>query len=94
MPEPVSDLWTWARHHLLLSNSRQAWEDRLGLLTLVLGAGGMLLFATQLELSRQFLLWLLLFVVLAVLLRHGWLRLFGPVLCGPDAGLHGRRHCR
>lgn len=80
MPLPANETWTWARHHLLLSNSRQAWEERAGLLILILGALGLFVFARGLPLSRQVLLWGLLLVVLAVLLRRGWLRAFGPVL--------------
>ncbi len=80
MPLPATHVWTWARQHLFVSNSRQAWEDRLSLLAFVCGGAGLYWFTGELPLSRQVLLWGLWLVVLAVLLRRGWLRLFGPVL--------------
>lgn len=79
MPKPASDFWTWVRHHLMISNSRKAWEGRTALLVLVLGVSGMLGLASDLPLSRQILLWAGLLLVLATLLRQGWLQLFGPV---------------
>lgn len=80
MPEPSQSLATWTRQHLVFSNSRQAWEDRAALLVLILGGGALLFFASGLPLSRQVLLWGFLLAVLAVLMRRGWLKVFGPVL--------------
>jgi ABC-type transport system involved in multi-copper enzyme maturation permease subunit len=71
---------TWVRQNLAWSNSRQSWEERLGV-TLVLGGAALLIIlGGRLELAQQAVLWGLLVLALAVLLRRGWLKLFGPVL--------------
>lgn len=70
----------WLRRTLAWSNSRQSWEERFGLLALLLGGGLMLWFGPQLGLIQQVLLWAGLVLLVAGLLRRGWLKLFGPVL--------------
>src|SRR5262249_42525836 len=53
---------------------------RLGALLLLTGAGLLVWFAGRLSLTQQVLGWGLWLLALAVFLRRGWLKLFGPVL--------------
>lgn len=62
------------------SNSRQAWEERLGVLVFLAGGFAAWWFGGQLLAWQQVLVWSLVALVGAVLLRRGWLKLFGPVL--------------
>jgi ABC-type transport system involved in multi-copper enzyme maturation permease subunit len=71
---------TWVRQNLAWSNSRQSWEERLGVAIVLGGAALLLVFGGRLELAQQAVLWGMLVLALAVLLRRGWLKLFGPVL--------------
>ncbi len=70
----------WVRRNLAWSNSRQSWEERVGLAGLVLFAALIVVLARQVPTSVQAVLWGALLLTAAVLLRRGWLRLFGPVL--------------
>jgi ABC-type transport system involved in multi-copper enzyme maturation permease subunit len=70
----------WLRHHLRWSNSRQSWEERLAGLVLLAGAAALIGLGGRLSAAGQAVLWGLLLLALAVLLRRGWLKLFGPVL--------------
>lgn len=80
MPSFLTTAAGWVQRKTGWSNSREAWLGRLGLFGwLAAGAAGYSV-AGGLGAAAQVLLaafWLLL---LAVLLRRGWLRLFGPVL--------------
>src|SRR5579885_2196227 len=80
MSQFVRSCAAWVRRNLPWSNSPQAWQERLGvaglLAAVVLGA---VWFAGQ-SLAFQVIYWGLVLVVAAVLLRRGWLKLFGPVL--------------
>ena len=62
------------------SNTRQAWQERLGTAGVV--AAGLLLWlhAAAAPPWAKVLAWASLALVLAVFLRRGWLKLFGPVL--------------
>jgi len=69
-----------------LDPSRRSWPRRLALwgewcaAAMVLGGGGMLiLFGDRLTLGSSIVLALLVFVLLTVALRRGWVKLFGPV---------------
>lgn len=68
------------RRRLAFSSARRSWQDRTGLVVLLVGAAGLLYWRADLPTAVSVLLWLAWLVALAVLLRHGWLRLFGPVL--------------
>jgi ABC-type transport system involved in multi-copper enzyme maturation permease subunit len=70
----------WTRRNLSWSNSRQSWEERLGLAGLAAFAGLLAWLGQELPLSIQLLLWGALVLGAAALLRRGWLKLFGPVL--------------
>jgi ABC-type transport system involved in multi-copper enzyme maturation permease subunit len=80
MSSVVSACRTWFRRNWKWSNSRQAWGERGGALLLLTGAGLLVGFASRLSLTQLVIFWGLLLVALAVLLRRGWLKLFGPVL--------------
>src|SRR5207249_11661599 len=60
--------------------SQRTWEDRVALGLLGAAALGLWSFGGNLSLSAQVFLWGGLLLTLAVLLRQGWLKLFGPVL--------------
>jgi ABC-type transport system involved in multi-copper enzyme maturation permease subunit len=68
------------RRRLAWSNSGRSWEERLGALALVAAAGCTYWFGRKLERSQQVVLWGLLLVGLVIVLRRGWVKLFGPVL--------------
>lgn len=71
---------SWLRHTFAWSNSRQSWMERLGGLAVV-GAGlAIWALASRLSLGALVVLWGLFILGAAVLLRRGWLKLFGPVL--------------
>jgi ABC-type transport system involved in multi-copper enzyme maturation permease subunit len=70
----------WFKRHWSWSNSRQSWRERLGGALLLAGAGVVGWFGGGLPRAQQVGLWALLLVALAVLLRRGWVRLFGPLL--------------
>jgi ABC-type transport system involved in multi-copper enzyme maturation permease subunit len=80
MSSIVNACLIWVRRNWHWSNSRQSWEERIGALFLFTGAGLLLWFAARLSLTQQVLYWGLLILALAVLMRRGWLKLFGPVL--------------
>jgi ABC-type transport system involved in multi-copper enzyme maturation permease subunit len=80
MPESDEITRGWLRRHLAWSNSRQSWEERVGLAA-ILSVGALLLwFGTHIPLPTQVFAWGLLLAVSALLLRRGWLKLFGPIL--------------
>jgi ABC-type transport system involved in multi-copper enzyme maturation permease subunit len=70
----------WFQRNLGWSNSRQSWEERVGALVLVLGVLGVWWFGDRLSALQHVFVLSLLLVTAAVLLRRGWLKLFGPVL--------------
>jgi ABC-type transport system involved in multi-copper enzyme maturation permease subunit len=71
---------SWFRRTFRWSNSRQSWEERVGALILLAGAGGAFWLGGRLSALQQVLLWTVILLTSAVLLRRGWLKLFGPVL--------------
>src|SRR5437868_218445 len=70
----------WLRRNVGWSSSRESWEERLGALALVAGGACALWYGRRLSAVQQVVVWGLLLLTAAVLLRRGWLRLFGPVL--------------
>lgn len=70
----------WVRQRIGWSNSRQAWEERAGFLLLLIGAAAIWWLGGRLSLLQHAVLWSLLLLTAAILLRRGWLKLFGPVL--------------
>jgi ABC-type transport system involved in multi-copper enzyme maturation permease subunit len=64
----------------LVGGSRQAWAERLGALVLLAAVVSALLLGRRLSVELQVMLWALVVLAAAVLLRRGWLKLFGPVL--------------
>ncbi|MCI0376091.1 MAG: ABC transporter permease subunit [Gemmataceae bacterium] len=71
---------TWLRRTFSFSNSRQAWEERIGLLIVLCAVIVGWSFGPRLTALQNVVLWTFLGVLAAVFLRRGWLKLFGPVL--------------
>jgi ABC-type transport system involved in multi-copper enzyme maturation permease subunit len=65
---------------LTWSNSRQAWAGRAAGAFALVSIAALAGFHQVLSGTQRLLLWILIGVALAVLLRRGWLRLVGPVL--------------
>jgi hypothetical protein len=80
MPPFVSAWAIRARHRLAWSNSRQAWTERVAGAGLLAAVALLVWFDNSLTASRRVILWGLLLVAGAGLLRRGWVQLFGPVL--------------
>src|SRR5262245_42941263 len=76
----MASAWTRLRQRIGWSNSRQAWEERLGLGLVLAGAVIVWWAGSRLSLLQAALAWGVLLVSAAILLRRGWLKLFGPVL--------------
>src|SRR5438874_2023932 len=83
MPPSVPEVLSRLRQTVAWSNSRQSWQERLGLLAWLAAAvawyrwfagGGKVLGPLHLATAAGLVL------ALAVLARRGWVRLFGPVL--------------
>lgn len=70
----------WFRRNLSWSNSPESWRERIGLALVVALAVLAVYFSPRLTLAQQVILWGLVLTALAVVLRRGWFRLFGPVL--------------
>src|SRR5262249_33703549 len=70
----------WFRRQLAWSNTRQAWLERAGLAALLAVPVAILWYSADLSLSQQVVCWGGWLGCRAALLRHGWLKLFGPVL--------------
>jgi len=68
------------RRTLAWSNSRQAWEERLSALFLLLAGIGIWWIRGRLALSFELLLWAALGLMTAILLRRGWFKFAGPLL--------------
>ena len=80
MPAFVRDALGWLQRRTGWSNSRESWLERLGVLGWLLGAAVGWYLSDRLGRAQQFVLAGLWLLVLMVLLRRGWLKLFGPVL--------------
>lgn len=76
----AKQLTTWLRHTFSWSTSRQSWEERVGLLLLLAGGLTAWAFSSRMTVLQNVLAWGAIAVTAAVLLRRGWLVLFGPVL--------------
>src|SRR5208283_1242839 len=70
----------WLRRKLAWSNSRQSWKERLGGALLLGLACALAWFHGRLPVLAQAASWAALVLALAVLMRRGWVKLFGPVL--------------
>ncbi|HEV3116867.1 MAG TPA: ABC transporter permease subunit [Gemmataceae bacterium] len=68
------------RRTFSLSNSLQAWRERIGLVAVLGGAVLLYLFADLLNIGQQLLLGISLLLVAGILVRRQWFTLAGPVL--------------
>jgi ABC-type transport system involved in multi-copper enzyme maturation permease subunit len=80
MSVSVSSLHDWLRRTLRWSNSLESWQERVGFAAVLAMVAFNVFIGRGLAPSYQVVLWCLAGVTLAVVLRRGWLRLFGPVL--------------
>ncbi len=80
MPPFVSQSLAWLRHTFAWSNSRQSWQERLGLAAWLAAAVAWFYLGDRLGGPLQLTTAAGLVLALALLARRGWLRLFGPVL--------------
>jgi ABC-type transport system involved in multi-copper enzyme maturation permease subunit len=80
MSSLVTSSAAWLRRVLPFSNSPQAWQERLGFLVALVAVVVGVLFVAQLDAAWQTIFWAFALTTMAVLLRRGWLKLFGPVL--------------
>jgi ABC-type transport system involved in multi-copper enzyme maturation permease subunit len=71
---------SWFKQTLGWSNSRESWIERLVAAALLLCLVGLGFLGTRANAYLTVTLWTVLAVAAAVLLRRGWLKLFGPVL--------------
>jgi ABC-type transport system involved in multi-copper enzyme maturation permease subunit len=76
----VTSFLDWMRRTLPLANTKRAWQERLAALLLVVAVVAALWWSSGRPLSQQVLVYSAVLLVLAVVLRRGWLQLFGPVL--------------
>ena len=80
MSSLVQTVVFWFRQNVGWSNSRQSWQERLGVLALLAGAVLLWRYAGGLALGQKLVLGVAWLAALAFVLRRGWLKLFGPVL--------------
>jgi ABC-type transport system involved in multi-copper enzyme maturation permease subunit len=71
---------TWFQKKLAWSNSWPAWKERMIGLLFVAGVALVCWYGSRWTLPQQVLAGTFLLVATAFLLRHGWVKLFGPVL--------------
>lgn len=80
MSSVVQACLDWLRQTLRFSNSREAWLERLGFLAVLGMAFIAWYWGRKQKLSYQVLVWSLVLISLAFVMRRGWFKLFGPVL--------------
>jgi ABC-type Na+ efflux pump permease subunit len=80
MPSFANAISPWFRRTFAWSNSRQSWRERVSIAFVLAAALGIGLLHGRLSLPQEGLLWSLLALVTAILLRRGWIRLCGPLL--------------
>jgi ABC-type transport system involved in multi-copper enzyme maturation permease subunit len=80
MAPPLATAADWFKRNLAWSNSRESWIERVWFVAILACAVVVGWMRARLSMSQEVVLWALLLVALAVLLRRGWLRLFGPML--------------
>jgi ABC-type transport system involved in multi-copper enzyme maturation permease subunit len=80
MPRFAPAVAAWMRHNLSWSNSRQAWQGRIGALFVLLAVAAGFFWLRGVQPVWHVLYWGGVLIAAAALLHRGWLRLFGPVL--------------
>jgi ABC-type transport system involved in multi-copper enzyme maturation permease subunit len=80
MPRHARSFANWVRRSVIWPQSRRSWVELLLTLLMLAGASGLAEFGRGLPLAYQVIGWALLVAALGVLLRRGWVKLFGPVL--------------
>jgi ABC-type transport system involved in multi-copper enzyme maturation permease subunit len=80
MSSTVASTLDWLKRTVPWSNTRQAWQERMGLLLTLVAAVALAFHGDALPGWAQAASWAGLALAVAYLLRRGWIRLFGPVL--------------
>jgi ABC-type transport system involved in multi-copper enzyme maturation permease subunit len=76
----VQSSTSWVKQTIGWSNSSESWTERIVGAAVLVCAVGLWWMGGRLNLWQNVTLWCLLVITGAVLMRHGWLKLFGPVL--------------
>ena len=76
----LRSLKSWLRRSFSWSNSVQSWQERLTTIGLIGVAAALWYYGGRFTTTIQSILWGVLVLLAAVLLRRGWLKLFGPML--------------
>jgi ABC-type transport system involved in multi-copper enzyme maturation permease subunit len=76
----VQSMRTWLARQVPWSNTTQAWRERGSAILILACALALWRFAGPLPLVTQIVLWSILILLTAYLLRRSWVQLFGPVL--------------
>ena len=79
MSRMVPAVADWMRQHVPWSNTRQAWAERLGICGVCLAVLFGIFFVREFNPILQLFYWGITLGAAAILLRGGWLKLFGPV---------------
>jgi ABC-type transport system involved in multi-copper enzyme maturation permease subunit len=90
MRPPSAPWFHWLRTTFSWSGTAAAWRERAAVLGLLAGGAALFRWGDALEGWQLLACWVLLALVAGVLLRRGWLFLFGPVLFY-DLVRHSRR---
>src|SRR5262249_33244036 len=80
MSEARNSAREWVRRKAAWSNSRQSWEERVGLAIVLSGTAALLLFHARMPAVLDAPAWGALCLATVFLLRRCWLKLFGPIL--------------
>src|SRR5260370_32849425 len=71
---------SWVKQSIGWSNSAESWMERLVGAAVLLSAVGLWFVGGKLVAWQTITLWAVLAIAAALLLRRGWLKMFGPVL--------------
>jgi len=80
MASGVTTVVNWVQRTVPWSNTPRAWIERMALAGLLLATGALILCRELLSLWQNVVAWGVLLVLFGVLLRQGWIFVFGPVL--------------
>src|SRR5579862_1726469 len=80
MASAVISVVSWFQRTVPWSNSSRAWLERLAFATLVTATTALVVFTSDMPLWSVVVAWGVLLVLFGLLLRQGWVFIFGPIL--------------